>query len=169
MRWTSLLVFVFASVVLGGAWWTQARAAAVPRTEAGGAAPAAAPPIPSPTRKLDEYGNISWGDERARLDNYAIELQNDPRVQGYIICYGGRRGRVGEAERRCRRAVSYVDHQRRIDAARTVTVDGGFREELTVELWVVPPGVTPPQPSPTVDPSDVKIIKTKPRRSRPKR
>jgi hypothetical protein len=42
-------------------------------------------------RKIDEYGNIRFNDEKARLDNYAIELQNDPTAQGYLICYGGRR------------------------------------------------------------------------------
>jgi hypothetical protein len=28
--------------------------------------------------KFDEYGNIRFNDEKARLDNYAIQLQNDP-------------------------------------------------------------------------------------------
>jgi hypothetical protein len=25
---------------------------------------------------FDEYGNIAWGDEKARLDNFAIQLMN---------------------------------------------------------------------------------------------
>jgi hypothetical protein len=45
-----------------------------------------------------------------------------------------------------------------------VTVDGGFREDLTVELWIVPSGATPPENSPTVDPSEVQTIQ--PRRGR---
>ena len=40
-------------------------------------------------RKIDEYGNIRFNDEKARLDNFAIELQNDPTAQGYLVCYGG--------------------------------------------------------------------------------
>ena len=28
--------------------------------------------------KFDEYGNIRFNDEKARLDNYAIQLQNEP-------------------------------------------------------------------------------------------
>jgi hypothetical protein len=40
--------------------------------------------------KFDEYGDICPGDEKARLDNFAIQLQNNPELQAYIIFYGGR-------------------------------------------------------------------------------
>ena len=122
-------------------------------------------PPPNNPRKVDEYGNIRFNDEKARLDNYAIELQNDPTAQGYLVCYGGRTGRTGEAQRRCDRAKNYLVSTRGIDASRIVTVDGGFREELTVELWVVPSGATPPAASPTVDPSEVRPARA-PRRRR---
>jgi hypothetical protein len=104
---------------------------------------------------FDEYGNVTWENEQARLDNFAIELQNDPTAQGYLVCYGGRKGRTGEAQRRCDRAKDYLVTTRGITADRIVTVDGGFREDLTVELWIVPSGATPPQSTPTVDPSEV--------------
>jgi len=123
------------------------------------AAPHGARPVPAPTRKLDEYGNIRWDDEKARLDNLAIELQSDPTARGYLICYGGRVGREGDARRRCTRAKGYVSGHRHVPAEQVVTMDGGFREELIVEVWVVPQGVTPPQPSPTVDAADVRFIK----------
>ena len=113
---------------------------------------------------LDEYGNIAFDDEKARLDNFAIELQNDPTAEGYLTCYGGRRGYEGEARRRCERAKDYVATVRGIEAARIVIVDGGFREDLTVKLVIVPAGAKPPEPSPTVDPSEVVIIKGKPGR-----
>jgi len=116
-------------------------------------------------RKIDEYGNIRFNDEKARLDNFAIELQNDPTAQGYLVCYGGRTGRAGEAQRRCDRAKGYLTSTRGIDASRIVTVDGGFREDLTVELWIVPSGATPPAASPTVDPSEVRPARA-PRRTR---
>jgi hypothetical protein len=121
---------------------------------------------PAEARKIDEYGNIKFNDEKARLDNYAIELQNDPTAQGYLVCYGGRTGRTGEAQRRCDRAKNYLVSTRGIDASRIVTVDGGFREELTVELWVVPSGATPPPNSPTVDPSEVRPARAPRRRGR---
>jgi hypothetical protein len=117
------------------------------------------------SRKVDEYGNIRFNDEKARLDNFAIELQNDPTSQGYLICYGGRRGRKGEATARCDRAKNYLVSTRGIDASRIVTVDGGYRENLTVELWVVPSGATPPTATPTVQPSEVRTTAA-PRRAR---
>jgi hypothetical protein len=123
------------------------------------------PDVPKP-RKVDEYGNIKFNDEKARLDNYAIELQNDPTSQGYLVCYGGRTGRAGEAQRRCDRAKNYLVSTRGIDGSRIVTVDGGYREELTVELWVVPSGATPPPNSPTVDPSEVRTTRAPRRRGR---
>ena len=118
-------------------------------------------------RKIDEYGNIRFNDEKARLDNFAIELQNDPTAQGYLICYGGRRGRAGEAQRRCDRAKDYLVTTRGIDSSRIVTVDGGYKEELNVELWIVPSGANPPTASPTVDPSEVQARPApRPRRGR---
>jgi len=29
-------------------------------------------------RVFDDYGNICWEDEKSRLDNFAVALQNDP-------------------------------------------------------------------------------------------
>lgn len=121
------------------------------------------PAIGDPT-PIDEYGNIKFSDERARLDNFAIELQRDPTASGYILCYGGRRGRRGEAAARCERAKKYLVGRRAIDARRLVTVDGGFREDLTVVLWIMPPGVKA-TPGPTVDPGEVQFIEG-PRKAR---
>lgn len=111
--------------------------------------------------KIDEYGDIRFGDEKARLDNLAIELLNWPEGKGYIIAYGGRRSRVGEARRRAERAKRYLVTARGIPGERIDTLDGGYRENLTVELRVISKDGDAPAPSPTVDPSEVTIIKSK--------
>ncbi|HEV2864498.1 MAG TPA: PKD domain-containing protein [Pyrinomonadaceae bacterium] len=123
-------------------------------------------PRPQEARKVDEYGNIRFNDEKARLDNYAIELQNDPTSTGYLVCYGGRRGRTGEAQARCERAKNYLVTTRGISADRIQTIDGGYREELTVELWIAPAGAAAPTASPTVDPSEVRPTRPARRGSR---
>jgi len=97
-----------------------------------------------PAVKFDEYGNIKFNDEKARLDNYAIQLQNQPGSQGYIIAYGSCEG---EAQARADRAKDYLVNTRGIDAGRLVTIDGGCMPELKVELWVVPTGATAPAAS----------------------
>jgi hypothetical protein len=94
--------------------------------------------------KFDEYGDIKFNDEKARLDNYAIQLQNDPGAQGYILAYGSCEG---EAQARADRAKGYLVNTRGIDAGRLVTVDGGCRSDLTVQLWIVPAGAAAPAAS----------------------
>ena len=116
--------------------------------------------------RFDVYGKIPFEDEKARLDNFAIELQNDPKAQGYLICYGGRVGRAGEARSRCKRAKSYIATVRGVDASRLVTVNGGYMESLAVWLWIVPSGAKPPSPWPSVDPKEVRIIKDRPKSRR---
>lgn len=44
-------------------------------------------------------------------------------------------------------------------------VDGGFRKEIEVEIWLVPKGVELPEPSPTVSEKDIKFRKNKPNRT----
>ncbi|MDT7542250.1 MAG: hypothetical protein QOE33_2154, partial [Acidobacteriota bacterium] len=114
------------------------------------------PPPPTPTQ-FDTYGNIPRNDVKARLDNFANELQAQPGSQGYIIGYGGRKGVTGEAQRRADFAKDYLVNTRGIDAGRLVTIDGGFKEEATTELWIVPAGATPPTATPTVDAAQVQM------------
>jgi hypothetical protein len=106
---------------------------------------AAVPAPPNPTR-FDEFGELQRDDEKARLDVFAIELQNSPGAQGYIIGYGGRNRRYGTGAQRAERAREYVVNTRGIEASRIVTLDGGARPAGATELWIVPPGATPPRP-----------------------
>jgi len=101
------------------------------------------PPAPVCT-KFDEYGNIRFNDEKARLDNFAVQLQNQPGSTGYYIVYGSC---AGEGQARADRAKNYLVSNRGIDAARIVVIDGGCRAEFGVELWVCPQGATAPSAS----------------------
>ena len=114
---------------------------------------------PVPPRKFDEYGNIRFNDEKARLDNFAIQLQNEPTAQGYIIGYGSC---DAEGQTRANRAKDYLVNTRGIDAGRIVVVDGGCMPELKVELWIVPQGATPPTPDTTGAVSPCPDCKKKP-------
>jgi hypothetical protein len=106
---------------------------------------AAVPAPPNPT-KFDEIGEVARDDEKARLDVFAIELQNSPGAQGYIIAYGGSGRRSATGQQRAQRARDYMVTTRGIDASRIVTLDGGQRTAGSLQLWLVPTGATPPRP-----------------------
>lgn len=129
----------------------------------------ALPPPPREGREFDECCNCSYDDQKARLDNLAVELQNDPSTTTYIIAYGGRTSRIGQADRLGARARDYLVAQRGIDPSRIIVLNGGFKEEDCVELWIVPSGATAPQPSPTVQAGDVRPARETPTRRRPRR
>jgi hypothetical protein len=107
-------------------------------------------------RQFDECNNCTFDDQKARLDNLAVELQNDPTMRGYVIAYGGRMSPVSQVEKLMSRARDYLVTQRGIDASRLVMVNGGFREGDSVELWLVPSGAAAPRPTPTVQAGEIK-------------
>ena len=107
-------------------------------------------------QEFDECNNCTFDDQKARLDNLAVELQNDPTTRAYVIAYGGRMSPLGQVEKLMSRARDYLVTQRGIDASRLVVVNGGFREEDSVELWLVPSGAPTPRPTPTVQASEIK-------------
>ena len=53
----------------------------------------------SAARKFDEFGDIQYSDLIARLDNFAVQLQNEPTVKGFIMVYRGRRDLPGLSNR----------------------------------------------------------------------
>lgn len=107
------------------------------------------PQVIGPSRRFDEFPSVAFDDDKARFDNLAIELQNNPGATGYIIAYAGRRSRPGAADRMAERAVRYLTGTRGISRERLQIINGGGRETNTYELWLVPQGAEPPRPTPT--------------------
>jgi hypothetical protein len=105
-----------------------------------------APVTPPTATKFDEYNNLKFNDEKARLDNFAIQLQQAPGTQGIYVIFGSC---DGEADQRSARAVDYLVNTRGIDRSRITVVNGGCREQLTVELWLQPTGAAAPTPANT--------------------
>lgn len=104
-------------------------------------------PLPKLTsRRFDEFPDISRNDEKARLDNFGIELQNDPTATAYVIVYPGKYGKRGDVQHHASRVVDYLVNSRGLDQRRIVTLVGPTRDELFVELWITPQGATPPNP-----------------------
>jgi hypothetical protein len=126
--------------------------------------------LPAPEcRKFDEFPSIAFDDTKARLDNLAIELQNAPDATAYIFVYAGRRSRAGQADALGRRAADYLVNSRGVDSRRINIINGGYREDDYIEIWICPPGATAPQASPTVQPGDVQPTRERTRPRRPPR
>jgi hypothetical protein len=94
-------------------------------------------------QKFDEFGDIQYSDIKARLDNFAIQLQNEPLTKGFILVYRSRRDLPGLNHRLAMRMKDYLVATRALVSERVATVDAGVAENLTQELWVVPPGTAP--------------------------
>lgn len=103
-------------------------------------------PLDIKARKFDEYYDIARDDEKARLDNYGIQLQNEPGAQGYIIVYPSQKAKPNEAQERATRISDYLINSRGIDASRFTITMGRARENWMIELWIVPQGAPPPVP-----------------------
>ncbi|HEX3143381.1 MAG TPA: hypothetical protein VHQ64_05380, partial [Pyrinomonadaceae bacterium] len=65
-------------------------------------------PIMNKPRKFDEYYDIARNDEKARLDNYAIQLQQEPGSQGYVFVYPSRKAGASQAQARAQRVIDYL-------------------------------------------------------------
>jgi hypothetical protein len=120
-------------------------------------------------KPFDQFQPVAFDDEKARLDNLAIELQNAPDAQAYIIIYAGRTSRAGQADMLGKRAMDYLVNQRGVDARRITVINGGYRDTDFIEIIICPPGATPPQPTPTVQPGDVQPAQQRTRPRRPRR
>lgn len=122
----------------------------------------------SPRKTYDDFGDINCEDEYARLDNFAVQLHQDPGVKGVIIFYGGVtfRGRLprrGDAAARAARLKPYLVKRRGIPESRVIVINGGYAPEWKAQLWIVPQGMAIPAPDSIVDATKVKFRKGKAR------
>ena len=120
-------------------------------------------------KPFDQFQSVAFDDDKARFDNLAIELQNAPDTQAYIIIYAGKTSRTGQADMLRRRTTDYLVNQRGVDGGRITIINGGYHETDFFEIWICPPGAKPPQPTPTVQPGDVHPRKERTRPRRPRR
>ena len=120
-------------------------------------------------KPFDQFQSVAFDDDKARLDNLAIELQGAPDAQAYIIVYAGRTSRAGQADKLGKRTTDYLINQRGVDARRITVINGGYRDTDFIEIWICPPGAKTPQPTPTVQPGDVQPARERTRPRKPRR
>ena len=97
----------------------------------------------TPNSPFDSYGNICWENEEARLDNFAIALQNQPTATGEIMVYAGQISCSDEAKYRGNRARDYLMKKRGVPSHQIILKDGGFQKDVNTILIIVPKGASP--------------------------
>lgn len=117
-------------------------------------------------RKIDELGDSTCEDIKARLDTFAYEVADFPQAKGFIISYEGRYNYdsygknvgskfqlpvLGESVYRNNLIKQYLVESRGISADKLLFISGGFRENYTLEFWIVPAGAKMPAPTLTLD------------------
>lgn len=98
---------------------------------------------PPPSWKFGEYNPTSLKAKRM-LDEFAGEVKKKDDIVAHVIGYGGSSRNKNEAQLAGERARNYLIGTG-IWQGRIEIIDGGFRDEATVELWVTPKGATPPK------------------------
>ena len=86
--------------------------------------------------KFDEYKSLSRKEEEERLNNFATEFLVWPRVSAYVVVYG-RRGEESKAQEERVTCIRTYLVSRGIPTEKLTTVDGGYRDSWTVELFIV--------------------------------
>lgn len=113
--------------------------------------------------KIDEFENIPCDDYLARMDNAMVTAQNYPSSTVYVLVYEGKELRYndrknktetvlparGTAEKKILSMKKYLS-LKKFPGERFAFIEAGFRENLTVEIWRVPEGASPPKSSSTL-------------------
>jgi hypothetical protein len=90
------------------------------------------------SKVFDSFGSFGMDDEgeMARLDNFAIELRNNPQTQGYLVYFNGGADRATFA-------MNYLMNTRGIERNRIRIVPGGRCSGILIELDIGPLNTTP--------------------------
>jgi len=120
---------------------------------------------------FDRYGDLRFEDEKARLDNFAIQISNEPLSIGQILMAAGQETFENETRDRLARAKSYLVNVRGIDPNRILTLDCGFTHELNIQLSIFPAAVAPLTCDDSIEIpfSEVKFTKSRPKSSKRRR
>jgi hypothetical protein len=99
-------------------------------------------------RLVDSYGRMIADNAGGHAENFVVQLDKEPDMDGYIICYGPEGEGSGTANFIIQSQVNYFQ-LRGVDLARLTAVNAGRYKELTqvqTEYWLIPHGDTPPEP-----------------------
>lgn len=108
--------------------------------------------------KYDEWGDVPFVTENARLDKIARQLKEWPLSVVYLAIHAGETACRGEAEARGMRAKDYLT-KAGIEPERIVWIDAGWQKKVVVQVWIWPPQLGRPNvvSDQNLKPGEVKI------------
>lgn len=107
----------------------------------------------------DDGGGLSFEEDKPRIDRFADELKRDKSADAYIIAFGGLVSYKNEARIRLRCIRDYLITAHKISRSRLKLIDGGYRPEISVQLFLVKPEEPKPTAFPIVNREAVRIRK----------
>ncbi len=140
---------------------------------------------------IDAFGRMPCGEFMARTDRVFSEWQKTPDSKIYVVHYGGRYRKKDVWNKKIKdfdktkleyphredghnwaKAIplylTSAYHQTAVPNLlkdKIILIDGGYRENTEVEIWLVPSNIEIPKPTPTIAEKDVKFRKDKPFRT----
>jgi hypothetical protein len=139
--------------------------------------------------KFLEFGKIVCGEFLALMDITFNELKNSPDSKVYVVYYGRRYATEIVRNKRTKTDVVKLKYPHREDGLnyakaipqyfaataskryqqtadsinnRIVLINGGFREDLAIEIWLVAKNGELPKPTPTLDEKNLKFNNSNP-------
>jgi hypothetical protein len=97
-----------------------------------------------------------------RIERLVKQVRKNRRVKIYIIYYRARQlndGDIRKIENWAEDTKNNVIDKANLDYETVLTIDGGYRENNTLEYWIAPKNAELPKPSPTFDKSESIVCK----------
>ena len=112
-----------------------------------------------PIMDPDDGSGRSFEQDKPRIDRFAKEMKVNSSADAYIIAFAGLVSYKNEARIRLNCIRKYLITTHGISRSRLKLIDGGYRVEKSVKLFLVNPGDSQPTPFPTMNRNTVRFTK----------
>jgi hypothetical protein len=106
----------------------------------------------------DSQKKLIYDELLSKLNKFDKGTPKQRLATVYIVAYAGQQSSTGEAKRQLKSAKNTLISEFNIDEKRIIEIDGGYRENSVVQLFIRPFGVPAPDIMPTIHPSKVELL-----------
>ena len=112
-----------------------------------------------PIRDPDDGSGRTFDQDKPRLDSFAEEMKVNSSADAYIIAFAGLVSYKNEARIRLNCIRNYLIKTHGISRSRLKLIDGGYRVEKSVKLFLINPGDPKPPAFPSMNRRAVRVTK----------